>query len=129
MLQMKFEFNILTLDSGVSLKFNYVIREVLEIGETLVVRLGFPGASETMPHIDDGINAAVNRNIFAISKADGKVLWQIATTNDANKYLDNPYAGMSLCEDGTLSVTAFFGTVLKLDPLTGREIGPRGWTK
>ena len=126
---MKFESNVLTLDSGISLTCNYPVQEVLEIGEIVVVLIESPGAKHPLSAVEADINATSNRNVFAVSKADGKVLWQIATTNDANKDLDNPYAGMRLCEDGTLSVTAFFGTVLKLDPLTGREIGPRGWTK
>ena len=125
----KFKSNGLMLDTGVSLAFNYPVQEVLEVGEIVVVLLDSLGTKQPLPGVKANINAAKSRNVFGISKVDGKVLWQIATTNDANKELDNPYVGMGMNEDGSLLVGSWAGIVVALDPLTGREVAQQRWVK
>ena len=125
----KFKSNGLMLDMDVSLTFNYPVQEVLEVGEIVVVLLDSLGTKQPLPGVNANINAAKSRNVFGISKVDGNVLWQIATTNDANKELDNPYVGMGMNKDGSLSVGSWAGIVVTLAPLTGREVAQQRWVK
>ena len=123
---MEFNDNVLTLDSGISVAFNYPVQQVLDVGELLIVLLATPGIGRPPLDVKADIIATNNRNVFGIAKVDGRLVWQIpARTED----VEASYVGMVLHRDGSLHVGEWKGVTVTLNPLTGREIGPRRWVK
>lgn len=114
---MNFDGNRLVLDCGSELQFDHGIKEVLDFGEVLVVLLRIPAGT------------TYNRNVFGISKADGKVLWQIMPASISLGQVDAPYVGMHHSEDGCLDATNWEGVTMYLDPVTGKEVRRWTWVK
>ncbi len=115
---MRYKGNKLVLDSGCEVLFDHGLKDVLEFGEIFVVLLSIP------------VGTTYNRNVFGISKADGRVLWQIQpTASIVMPTNDNPYVGIGRKEDGAVSATTFDGITVYLDPISGKEVRKWSWTK
>ena len=99
--------NRIDLPSGKTACFAFTVAEVVEVGDTLVVRLEVPPG------------AAMNRNVFGISAEDGRVLWQVPERNFV--YEDSPYVGVR--RDGDLlALYNWDGLKLRVVPQTGEVL-------
>lgn len=114
---MHIDGNRLVLDCRSEVQFDHEFEEVLDFGEVLVVLLRIPAGTK------------YNRNVFGISKADGKVLWQIVPASISLGQVDAPYVGMRRSEDGCLHATNWEGVTMYLNPVTGREVKKWTWVK
>lgn len=121
-MQMKFESNVLMLDSGISLTFNYPIWEVLDMRDAIAVLLATSGTKHPLPDVKADINATKNRNVFAISKADGRVIWQVASISVVPTERESPYVGIRRRDDGNLGCVNWDDITLVVDPTTGKEV-------
>ena len=84
--------------------FDYPIRDSLEIGEMLIVRLEKP------------FKTIYNENVFGIQLSEKKIKWQIAKKEYREK--DCPFIGISLFAN-QVKLFNWCGFYLIVNPITG----------
>jgi hypothetical protein len=108
---MTFEFHgtRLPTSEGATVEFDHTIREVVEVGDVLIVLLDVP-PKESM-----------TENVFGVSKA-GQILWQIeripATATDPV----NCYTSIFPPKGGIVRLYNWNGTGVRIDPQTGKVL-------
>jgi outer membrane protein assembly factor BamB len=92
--------------------FPYPIKNVLQLAHCSVVLLSIPDFIQ------------YNENVFCFDNK-GKFLWQIETISHV--YEDSPYESIRI-NGATIRLENFDGTLLDVDPLTGKILTVN-WTK
>ncbi|MEG1995866.1 MAG: hypothetical protein RR255_05600 [Bacilli bacterium] len=112
--------NRLIID-GFEVLFKHEIKEFVEIGEVVVVRLGIKCR-------DDDIN-----NIYGV--IDGKIAWRVQDMLEYNinckPFLPDPYTAISIYkkDPGLIIANTSEGYRMLINPTNGKIVGEESWTK